>query len=188
MSTTHRDFYENVYCVLRGEKLFTLLPPSDAPWVSERPFRVGRHRFDADAQRWVVDVDEAAPPVNWVDADVSGDLSPHAHPLRVSVKAGETLYLPAQWYHQVEQRGVTVAVNYWHDMAFDCKYVMQQFLRALFVPPPSLEATQAREQREEEEADRLAPPQPSAVAREREGSEARAAADFPSSSSSPLAS
>ena len=39
-------------------------------------------------------------------------------PMRVEVKAGEMLYLPAMWYHQVAQRvdekeGVCVAVNYW---------------------------------------------------------------------------
>ena len=35
-------------------------------------------------------------------------------------RAGETLYLPSLWFHQVEQRagetglaGLTVAVNYW---------------------------------------------------------------------------
>ncbi|KAK6360150.1 hypothetical protein TWF730_006303 [Orbilia blumenaviensis] len=49
-------------------------------------------------------------------------------PMRVEVKAGEMLYLPALWYHQVAQRvdedeGVCVAVNYWYDMDFSGPFV-----------------------------------------------------------------
>lgn len=41
------------------------------------------------------------------------------------------LYLPALWYHRVSQKGITVAVNYWHDMQFDHKYVYYRFLQTL---------------------------------------------------------
>ncbi|KAF3152232.1 hypothetical protein TWF569_003266 [Orbilia oligospora] len=49
-------------------------------------------------------------------------------PIRVEVKAGEMLYLPALWYHQVaqtvdEDEGVCVAVNYWYDMDFSGPFV-----------------------------------------------------------------
>lgn len=49
-------------------------------------------------------------------------------PIKVEVKAGEMLYLPALWYHQVAQRadedeGVCVAVNYWYDMDFSGPFV-----------------------------------------------------------------
>ena len=47
--------------------------------------------------------------------DGNGDKAGGAHPLRVSVHAGETLYLPAGWWHAVAQAGVTAAVNYWYD-------------------------------------------------------------------------
>lgn len=126
VSTTHRDFYENIYCVVRGEKRFTLLPPSDVPFVPEAAFRVARHRFDPKHNRWRVELADDTPPVNWVDVDVTnpGQVSLHAHPVTVVVRAGEMLYLPAQWYHNVEQRGFTVAVNYWHDMPFDCRCVL----------------------------------------------------------------
>uniref|UniRef100_A0A1D1ZN93 JmjC domain-containing protein n=1 Tax=Auxenochlorella protothecoides TaxID=3075 RepID=A0A1D1ZN93_AUXPR len=36
-------------------------------------------------------------------------------PLEVEVGPGETLYLPAGWWHAVEQSPDTIAVNYWHD-------------------------------------------------------------------------
>jgi jumonji domain-containing protein 7 len=30
------DHYENIYCVVRGEKVFTLLPPADVAFLGER--------------------------------------------------------------------------------------------------------------------------------------------------------
>ena len=51
-----------------------------------------------------------------LDGGLNGDEAGGAHPLRVSVRAGETLYLPAGWWHAVAQEGVTAAVNYWYDM------------------------------------------------------------------------
>ena len=32
-SSVHKDHYENLYCVVSGAKTFTLLPPTDQPWV-----------------------------------------------------------------------------------------------------------------------------------------------------------
>lgn len=29
----HKDFYENIYCVVSGEKNFILHPPTDLPWI-----------------------------------------------------------------------------------------------------------------------------------------------------------
>ena len=43
----------------------------------------------------------------------------HVKPIRVTVRAGQMLYLPALWFHQVSQSCETVAINYWYDMRFD---------------------------------------------------------------------
>lgn len=44
-------------------------------------------------------------------------------PFRVELNPGEILYLPAMWYHQVEQEpdheGKCIAVNWWYDMGFE---------------------------------------------------------------------
>merc|ERR1712039_403022 len=52
-----------------------------------------------------------------------------ASAVEVRVRPGEMLYLPAMWYHQVAQEGITIAVNYWHDMRYDHHWVHHQFLR-----------------------------------------------------------
>jgi hypothetical protein len=66
-------------------------------------------------------------------------------PLEVTVSAGEVLYLPCEWWHEVHHGGGTgsdasddsgdlsVAVNYWYDMTFDCKYVAGKTVEALAV-------------------------------------------------------
>lgn len=33
LSLVHKDHYENLYCVISGEKRFILLPPSDRPFI-----------------------------------------------------------------------------------------------------------------------------------------------------------
>jgi len=38
VSSLHRDPYENIYCVVTGVKRFTLLPPTDGPFLCEQPF------------------------------------------------------------------------------------------------------------------------------------------------------
>ena len=68
MSTAHKDPYENMYCVVRGEKVFMLVPPTGAPFVDERPFAQAIHRYDAARGSWEVDLEPHEGPVNWVDA------------------------------------------------------------------------------------------------------------------------
>ena len=50
----------------------------------------------------------------------------HEYVISVEVGVGDILYLPAMWFHQVEQiedrDGLCVAVNYWYDMNMDGRY------------------------------------------------------------------
>ena len=42
---------------------------------------------------------------------------PGAHPLQNTLHVGETLYLPAGWWHHVRQSGdMVIAVNWWYDV------------------------------------------------------------------------
>ena len=79
------------------------------------------------------------PLVRWssiIDPTAPGVLPSEAHPIHVTVKAGETLYLPAGWWHHVRQEGFTVAVNYWYDMeGRGMSWVWMNFLRGTEDPP-----------------------------------------------------
>lgn len=135
MSSVHKDHYENMYCVLRGEKQFTLLPPSDVLFLYEQEYPQGRYRQRDDRNGFEVLMEENT--VSWIPVDPAcPDLSRYplfryASPVQCNVGPGDILYLPALWYHRVAQKGITIAVNYWHDMQFDFKYVYYRFLQAL---------------------------------------------------------
>ncbi|OQS01127.1 hypothetical protein ACHHYP_01804 [Achlya hypogyna] len=151
VSTMHKDHYENMYCVVRGRKHFTLLPPSDVAFLHETTYPTTRYvhesrtaRFDAAALRpsthpsWFVHVPvEAAESTPWIPVDplnVDAAQFPnakHIAPLEVVLEAGEMLYLPSLWYHRATQLCDTVAVNYWHDMEFDAKYVYFNFVHGV---------------------------------------------------------
>jgi jumonji domain-containing protein 7 len=48
-SSIHKDHFENLYAVVRGEKVFTLLPPCDVLWLYERQYATGTFRFGSRA-------------------------------------------------------------------------------------------------------------------------------------------
>ncbi|CAM9885504.1 unnamed protein product, partial [Scytosiphon promiscuus] len=158
VSAVHKDHYENMYCVLRGEKHFTLLPPSDVLFLYEQEFPQGRYRQsnhpddDSDdaipgeeaggrgragkrKQKFEVEMEDGTVPWIPVDPDYPDlgkyPLFRYASPVKCRVGPGDILYLPALWYHRVSQKGITVAVNYWHDMQFDQKYVYYRLLQSL---------------------------------------------------------
>eukprot|EP00038_Savillea_parva_P022088 m.36796 g.36796 ORF g.36796 m.36796 type:complete len:399 (-) comp5442_c0_seq1:45-1241(-) len=151
ITSLHKDHYENIYLVLRGEKTFTLFPPTDLPFLYETTTRSGKFtpvtaatKRDAhgstacmEPQLEVVPIPEGdvgwerpwigVDPTQDVDLDVF-PLYKHARPLTVTVRAGQALYLPSLWYHAVAQRGVCdldgccLAVNWWFDMQYGPLY------------------------------------------------------------------
>eukprot|EP00668_Euglena_longa_P031395 GGOE01040589.1.p1 GENE.GGOE01040589.1~~GGOE01040589.1.p1 ORF type:complete len:341 (-),score=73.42 GGOE01040589.1:53-991(-) len=139
VSSMHKDHYENLYVVVRGEKHFTLLPPWDSHFTHTRPYPPARFSEDTTGSFRVVP--EEGPMVPWMPVDPDcPDLQQFpkfafAQPLHVVVKAGEVLYLPALWYHKVAQRGdsegKTVAVNYWFDMEYGPMYHYFQLVDGL---------------------------------------------------------
>ena len=79
------------------------------------------------------------PEVRWssvLDPTDSAALHSEAHPIHITVRAGETLYLPAGWWHYVRQSEVTIAVNHWYDMeGHGTSWVWLNLLRGLSDPP-----------------------------------------------------
>lgn len=74
-----------------------------------------------------------APKVRWSsieDPNNLEELSLDAQPLQVTLRAGDTLYLPFGWWHHVRQSGTTIALNWWYDMeARGMGWVWLNFLR-----------------------------------------------------------
>lgn len=87
----------------------------------------------------VVPSGDDVPPIRWssvLDPNVPGFLPREAHPISITVSAGESLYLPAGWWHHVRQTGLTIAVNYWYDMeGRGASWVWLSLLRGLPNPP-----------------------------------------------------
>ncbi|GAB5372599.1 hypothetical protein AAMO2058_001679100 [Amorphochlora amoebiformis] len=72
VSSLHRDPYENIYCVIRGSKTFTLLPPSDAPYLAEQEFPLAelemrRHEGGTRDCHWRIN--PTGQKVRWIPVD-----------------------------------------------------------------------------------------------------------------------
>jgi jumonji domain-containing protein 7 len=138
-TTAHADLYENLYVVVRGSKTFTLLPPHDNHRLDMRPFRDATWRppshgaaaADTDdgggGAPGVLELamDEPTTTTRWIAMDLEDERVWPAglRPLRVTLRAGQCLYIPSHWFHAVSQRGdpqasdgttSTIAVNYWY--------------------------------------------------------------------------
>ena len=123
LSTTsiHHDPYENLYCQILGSKKFTLYPPQEYYLLNEETYPTAHYTLDpANSESLVMELDDPPNTVPWLTPSVR----PHelARPFEVILEPGETLYLPALWFHQVEQiddaQGLCVAVNYWYDLDY----------------------------------------------------------------------
>lgn len=149
-TSLHADPYENVYALLFGEKRFLLRPPEDGHLLGVEPLPVVRWarrrgaggggggpagwaaepEAGAGAVRWARDpCDEPGPAAAAPPSPPSSACVPP--PAEVVLRPGEVLYIPAFWWHRVEQRGVTLAVNFWHEAALDGRAAARAMVDAL---------------------------------------------------------
>lgn len=75
------------------------------------------------------------PSVRWssvLDPSMPDSLPASVSPIRVRLRPGEALYLPAGWWHYVQQaKEVTIAINWWYDMEMrGAHWVFLNFLRS----------------------------------------------------------
>jgi len=95
----HRDLAENIFVQIAGRKRFFLYPPSYAPWLYSNPFRSALpnySRFDPEKP----DYDRFP-------------LGRAVRPIEVILQAGDALYLPSRWWHQVRSLDVSTSFNFW---------------------------------------------------------------------------
>ncbi|WP_225205005.1 cupin-like domain-containing protein [Novosphingobium huizhouense] len=101
----HYDAYENLACVLAGERRFTLYPP------------------DAIGDLYVGPIDRtmAGQPVSLAAAAADPSAYPRfaaarARAITVELAAGDALFLPKLWWHEVAARApFNLMLNYWWD-------------------------------------------------------------------------
>lgn len=144
----HKDHYENLYVVISGEKRFLLLPPTDVHRMYITEYPAAHYYYNQDRGEFTLELEDPVRYVPW--CSVNPFPSPcekqreinkfplyfnGPKPFEVTVKAGEMLYLPSMWFHHVRQssdeRGLTIAINYWYDMGFDIKYAYFNFLQSI---------------------------------------------------------
>ncbi|EGC30777.1 hypothetical protein DICPUDRAFT_157443 [Dictyostelium purpureum] len=151
ISSLHKDPYENLYAVVKGTKIFTLLPPTDYPFLYERDFKSATYVNEVSSSspfHLVAKLDEPSFTLPWIPVDPTKPLQDNiksgyplierAHPIDIQVHEGEVLYLPSLYYHRVAQKSnpssgsnSTIAINYWFNMKYNLNYVYYQFLRNL---------------------------------------------------------
>ena len=61
---------QNMYCVIRGEKHFTLLPPSDVLFLYEQEYAQGRYRRKSEGGGFEVEMEEGTVP--WIPVGENG--------------------------------------------------------------------------------------------------------------------
>ncbi|KAG1866618.1 cupin-like domain-containing protein [Suillus subalutaceus] len=119
ITSIHSDPYENIYTVIRGSKHFTLLPPCEGWCLQERMYPHAVYGYTDNSNGLSVVPSSDTPQVRWssvINPDLPGSLPPEAHPLHITLEAGDTLYLPVGWWHYVQQSGpTTIALNWWYD-------------------------------------------------------------------------
>lgn len=100
----HHDCCDNFVVMLAGTKRFTLAPPSD--WRRLAPRCVGKYQ----GLCWA-----SVPHPHREDTLSSKQrkVMESVHKIVVDVKAGEVLYMPAGWFHHIQNLGPTVMVNWW---------------------------------------------------------------------------
>ncbi|XP_038078293.1 bifunctional peptidase and (3S)-lysyl hydroxylase Jmjd7-like [Patiria miniata] len=136
VTSMHKDHYENLYCVISGEKDFILHPPTDLPFIPYDTYPAARYRVSDNSNFDLISEPEVGS-VPWIPLDpVQPDLVRwpeygQSRPVHCTVRAGEVLYLPSLWFHHVRQRHGTIAVNFWYDMEYDIKYNYFKFLEGV---------------------------------------------------------
>jgi len=96
------------------------------PWMKYKELPTHKHVFDETSKTWTFQNQNYN--TNWIcsyDTNKVQVLTAEVHP-------GDMLYLPAFWFHRVEQDDHTLAVNYWYDYDYlNPNYVFIELLKKM---------------------------------------------------------
>ncbi|KAG5587232.1 hypothetical protein H5410_047666 [Solanum commersonii] len=100
-SSTHYDPHHNLLCIVSGCKEVTLWPPSATPYLYPLPL------YGEASNHSSVTLEE--PDLSlYPRATCLSDFSQ-----KVVLHAGDALFIPEGWFHQVDSEVLTIAVNFW---------------------------------------------------------------------------
>lgn len=123
----YKDFYENFYCVVLGEKYFLLYLFSDWFFIFYELYILVIYQLIEEGIFKVVD-EEVMEKVFWILLDfLVLDLVWYFSYSQVQVFCcivwvGEMFYLLVLWFYYVQQFQGCIVVNFWYDMEYDFKY------------------------------------------------------------------
>eukprot|EP01035_Chromulina_nebulosa_P018377 gene18377-24075_t len=124
-SPLHYDDYENFLYQIKGEKELILFPPDDLPnlYYISRPKGTLQYTYPNNFTRDVSTISKNnvifGSSINIDDPDIKKyPLYKEANPYRVVLQAGDVLYLPVYWHHEVQSipdhtDKLNIAVNFW---------------------------------------------------------------------------
>ena len=131
-SPLHYDEYENLLCQVSGTKELLLFPPDDLPHLeyTARPKGILSYAWPNTFSRAPIDAAARATRVVFAasvnmthPSERQRDALKRCHPLHCTLRAGETLLLPAYWHHEVyshaapsseeKEQPLNVAINFW---------------------------------------------------------------------------
>lgn len=100
-SSTHYDPHHNLLCIVSGRKQVVLWPPSASPSLYPMPIYGEASNHSSVALE---------------NPDYS--IYPRAEHLmefgqKVVLEAGDALFIPEGWFHQVDSDDFTIAINFW---------------------------------------------------------------------------
>ncbi|KAJ1385542.1 JmjC domain [Sesbania bispinosa] len=100
-SSTHYDPHHNLLCIVSGCKQVTLWPPSASPSLYPMPIYGEASNHSSVA---LENPDYSIYP----RAECSMEFAQ-----KVVLEAGDALFIPEGWFHQVDSDDLTIAINFW---------------------------------------------------------------------------
>ncbi|KAH7652266.1 tRNA(Phe) (7-(3-amino-3-carboxypropyl)wyosine(37)-C(2))-hydroxylase protein [Dioscorea alata] len=100
-SSTHYDPHHNLLCIIAGCKQVVLWPPSASPLLQLMPI------YGEASNHSACNID---------NPDLVGNAtaqSPMEYAQKIILHAGDALFIPEGWFHQVDSNDLTIAVNFW---------------------------------------------------------------------------
>ncbi|KAG6438282.1 hypothetical protein SASPL_103219 [Salvia splendens] len=100
-SSTHYDPHHNLLCIISGCKQVVLWPPSACPFLYPLPV------YGESSNHSAIPLE-----------NTNFSLYPRAKSIveysrKVTLHAGDALFIPEGWFHQVDSEDLTIAVNFW---------------------------------------------------------------------------